>query len=176
MKIKNLCTRLLSKIFKTKSLKSSQYKYYTFKSIPLANWKECQDGNLTAIRRGFDYTEESEILEEDAILWEEFQDAYIQEFNENKEVILRNYSLRIRLANLKRKYCMDSVKNRILLIDIMQLEEELRKQGESEGEGSTLDECQLTLSRFQGYHLPDTMTAYQFFTLIKNINKHGESN
>ena len=69
MKIKNLCTQLLSKIFKTKS-SQSRAKYYTFKTIPLRNWKECQEGNILHVRKG------------------EFEDSYEQITEQIKQAIL----------------------------------------------------------------------------------------
>lgn len=168
--------KILLKMFRKKSKEFLAPKYYTFKTIPLVNWKACQEGNIIAVRKGIDIESDIELTEKDLEVWEEFQDQYINEFNENTRKILHEYSLRIRITNLKISYLQDSVKNRILLNDIRQLEEELTKMRDSEGDGMSLDECHIVVSKFQGYHIPETITAYQFFTIIKTINKHGKDN
>lgn len=142
----------------------------------MRNWKECQEGNILHVRKGEFEDSDEQITEQDELIWIAFQDAYISEFNEDKKKIIRHYSLRIRLANLKLEYLRDSKRNRILKNDINQLEEQLRKERTEQQDGMTLDECQVIVSKYQGYHVPDTITAYQFFTLIKTINKHGEAN
>lgn len=162
----------LLKIFRKQSKTTNvAVKYWTFKKIPLEDWQACQEGEIWRVRK--DVSEDvKEYTPEDLRVWETIQDMYIEEFHDDKKKIRENLRLRLRIANLKIKFMQDSKKNRILINDINQLEEELRKQRASDTDnGMTLEQCKVILSKYQGYHLPETITAYSFFTLIKTINE-----
>lgn len=162
----------LLRIFKKKSPVTN---YWTFKKIPFDAWRECQEeGKLYFVRKYINEEIENEITEEDINVWYSLQDEYIAHFQEDKTKMLKLLSLKIKLANTKLDYIKDSKKNRVLANNINELEEQLRLMRDTDSSTSmTLDECKAIVSKHQGYHLPENITAFSFFSILKSISKHG---
>ena len=159
----------LFKIFKKKS--SNKTLYYSFKRISLYNWEMCMSGDVRYCRRGYEETEHVDpITEEDALKWIEIQDLYIQRFKSDSKDIQVILKLKIRVANLKLRYLQEPIKNRHLINDIMQLEEQLRLKIKSGAEHNiTFDELKVIVGK--DYKVDENMTAYSFFCIVEFLNK-----
>lgn len=162
----------LLKLFKKRSQNRAVKDYWKFKEIPFTNWQQCQEGNLLATRK--DWSENDHLVESDVLHWYSLQDEYIKLFKVDNFMYRKILMLKIKVANLQLTYMRDPLNNRIMINDINQLNDEIAVLQNDLTENSiTLDELRIIASKHQGYHIPDDITAYLFFTILETLKKHG---
>lgn len=162
----------LLKLLKRRSQNRAVKDYWKFKEIPFTNWQQCQEGNLLATRK--DWSENDHLVESDVLHWYSLQDEYIKLFQVDNFMYRKILMLKIKVANLQLTYMRDPLNNRIMINDINQLNDEIAVlQNELTENSITLDELRIIASKQQGYHIPDDITAYLFFTILETLKKHG---
>lgn len=141
--------------------------YNSLDEIPLYNWIKCTEGDYLYVRRVV--TPESKDKPSDVLKWNEIYDEYINEFGLGKL-----YDRWLKAAIKKAKLECDFVMTReaFKLTEIELQEAKLKAMLDNKGEGMTIEETLIYLSKWVGYHLsPKKITALEYFNLMKEYGK-----
>ena len=138
--------------------------------MPLYNWIECNNGNIQYVR--IDVNKEDKTNEEDSIIWGKLYDEYIHQFGLS-DMYLRLLKVMQKKALLELNYVTTKEKFKLTEIEI----EEVKLKGmlTNNGNGLTINESLIHLSKWIGYHLnPKRITVIEYFNILKEYGKENK--
>jgi len=138
--------------------------------MPLYNWIECNNGNIQYVR--IDVNKEDKTNEEDSIIWGKLYDEYIHKFGLS-DMYLRLLKVMQKKALLELNYVTTKEKFKLTEIEI----EEVKLKGmlTNNGNGLTINESLIHLSKWIGYHLnPKRITVIEYFNILKEYGKENK--
>jgi len=138
--------------------------------MPLYNWIECNNGNIQYVR--IDVNKEDKTNEEDSIIWGKLYDEYIHKFGLS-DMYLRLLKVMQKKALLELNYVKTKEKFKLTEIEI----EEVKLKGmlTNNGNGLTINESLIHLSKWIGYHLnPKRITVIEYFNILKEYGKENK--
>lgn len=160
----------------TKSDKNTEINYINYYSdlyeFPLFNWMKCNEGQIIYVRK--EITPESEVSQLDEEIWEALYDQYIQKYGLSK-LYKKMIAIMKEKALLECTFVM--TRDRFKLTQIEIKEEELRSAMANNGNGMTIDQALIYLSKWIGYRLnPKEITVVEYFNILNEYGKANKKN
>jgi UDP-N-acetylmuramoylalanine-D-glutamate ligase len=138
--------------------------------MPLSKWIECNNGNISNVRKGVRGS-----YKKDAKVWVKLSDEYIKTFGLN-DTFKKLIQVQMEKAIAELDYVITDDRKKLNVIT--RLENKLIALMTSKGENVEVDEVLLHLSKFQSYPIKkDEITVKQYFKLIDIYTKaHATTN
>jgi hypothetical protein len=144
---------------------TKSYKYYqSVNDIPLSHWIECLNGN-------YQYTRIDGVgtPEDDEQAWCHIHDQYLLRYGLNKQYKELLKVLR-KKADIQLNYVRTKDKFSLTLLEIE--EENLKMMLSNNGQGMSIEQTLVHLSKFVGYWLrAKDITAGEYFTLLDEYKR-----
>ena len=139
----------------------------TIDDIPLYNWMKCTDGDIQFVRKDLaDGTQEDDLK-----YWNAMFDDYLQRYGLS-DLYKRMLKVMKDKAILETEFVLTKDRFKLTLIEIES--NKLEAMMSNSGEGMTIDESLVHLSKWLGYHLNvKRVTAGEYFTILKQYGKEG---
>ena len=135
--------------------------------MPLENWIKCNDGEFIFVRKSHKLGENE--TDKDAENWGIIYDDYIKKFG-----LSELYKKMLELMRKKAIFELEFVETgqRFKLTEIELTEAKLKSALSNNGEGLTINESLIYLSKWLGYHLnPKNITVIEYFNILRQYGK-----
>jgi hypothetical protein len=151
-----------------KATSDTQERYYnSISELPLANWIQCNKGNIEFVRRG-----KSGDSYNDAVIWGKIFDSYIERFGLSP-LLKRLYEVQKKKANYECEYIISRDDFKLTLISLE--ETKLQEMISNAGEGMDIQTTLVHLSKWLGYHLDENIiTTEYYFNTLKQYGKENK--
>lgn len=156
------------KVLRSDTQTSFKDYYRELDSLPLYNWIKCTDGELRYTRIGEKGTEQM-----DAEAWMQLYDEYIKRYDLGK-LYKKMLKVMREKALIELKYV--ETRDRFELTNIEIKEAELVKMMKNNGDGMTIDQSLIHLSKWVGYRLnPKEITVVEYFNISEQYGKANQA-
>ena len=135
--------------------------------MPLENWIKCTDGEFIFVRKSHKLGENE--TDKDAENWGIIYDDYIKKFG-----LSELYKKMLELMRKKAIFELEFVETgqRFKLTEIELTEAKLKTALSNNGEGLTINQCLIHLSKWLGFHLnTKKITVLEYFNIFKEYGK-----
>lgn len=146
---------------------NSQNYYTDLDDFPLLNWMKCNDGDLSFVRR-----EGMEDEGKDDEYWFRLFDQYIQKYG-----LTELYQKMLKAMKKKALLELEFIQTgeRFKLTEIAIEEENLRMMTINNGEGMSIEDSLIHLSKWMGFHLDARkIKVTEYFNLLKQYGKANQ--
>jgi len=152
------------------SVTSAEY-WLSTKDMPLLNWEKCTDGDIRYCKILPDITKK--VTKKDAEQWALIYDSYIKKYGLS-DLFKKVLKVKEKKAKLELKYVI--TKERFKLTEIEIQEVKLEKMLKNLGQGCTISQSLIYLSRWLGYQInKKEITADEYFELSKEYAKNNKT-
>jgi hypothetical protein len=150
-----------------KATLDTQGKFYkSIEELPLSNWIKCTEGNIEFVRRP-GIKDESKDVE----IWISIYDDYIKRFGLS-DLYKRLLEVQRKKAVLECEYTIKREKFKLTLINLE--ESKLTEMMNNAGEGMSIRETLIFLSKWLGYHLDENKITTLFY--FNTLRQYGKEN
>ncbi len=160
----------------TKSQLSTEHKWNSYftdlSEFPLFNWIKCSDGEVIYTRTDVD--PEAAEVENDTEAWQNLYDQYIKKYGLSK-LYKKLLSLMREKALMECIFVETRDRFKLTLIEVK--ETELKSALENNGQGMSIDQALVHLSKWIGYRLnPKEITVVEYFNILEQYGKANQKN
>ena len=148
-------------------MNTSAVYWESIREMPLDNWIKCTDGDLTFVRKT--PGKKKELTTKDFEQWGKIYDDYINQFGLS-ELYKKLLELMRKKALLELEFVTTG--QRFKLTEIELTEAKLKTALSNNGEGLTIEQSLIYLSKWVGFHLnPRKITVLEYFNLSAEYGK-----
>lgn len=160
----------------TKSQLSTENKWNSYftdlTEFPLFNWIKCSDGEIIYTRKNVDPDAKEDLKDSEA--WQHLYDQYIKKYGLSK--LYKKF-----LSIMREKALMEctfvETRDRFKLTLIELKEAELKSALENNGQGMSIEQALVHLSKWLGYRLNSKeITVVEYFNILEQYGKANQKN
>jgi hypothetical protein len=157
---------------KTKSQKNDKpvlADYHTsIDTLPLQNWIECHDGDLTKTRMDSKRGDQKQ----DEQAWEMIQDSYLKTYGLSK-LLEKIYDALRKKAQLELDYVLTEDRMKLTLVEME--EQKIKSMLTNKGQGITIQQSLIYLSQWMNQWISTkSITTREYFDLIGEMEKFNK--